>query len=98
MGKLAFFQVLALGDDVGAGDGAQLHDTAEAGEGDEFFAVDLIRPSRIRIGKVGEPFEFGGSSARSSNWAGVSGRRSVIAPGLVTRTRSFFMLPPASAP
>ena len=52
---------------MGVGDGAQHRDTAEAGEVDEFFDADLMRPSRFRIGKVGEPFGFGGSSARSPN-------------------------------
>jgi len=40
VGELTLLQVLAPGDDVGAGDGAQLRDTAEAGEVDEFFDVD----------------------------------------------------------
>ena len=60
MGRLPLLEVLAPGNDVRAGDGAQLRDTAEADEVDEFFDVDLLCPSRFRIGKVGEPFEFRG--------------------------------------
>src|SRR5215831_19210246 len=35
-------------------------DTPEAGEVNEFFDIDLISPSRFRIGEVGKPFEVGG--------------------------------------
>jgi hypothetical protein len=94
VGELAFLEVLAPGDDVGAGDGAQPGDAAEAGEGDELLDVDLVSPAGFGVGEVGEPFELGGMSARSPNWAGVSGRRNTGTPAFLTGTRSCFMLLP----
>jgi hypothetical protein len=44
---------------VGKGDGAQLSDAAEPGEGDELFDVDLVGPAGFGVGEVGEPFELG---------------------------------------
>jgi hypothetical protein len=58
-GELSLLEVLAPGDDVGAGDGAQLGDTTQAGEGDELLDIDLIGAAAFRIGEVGEPFELG---------------------------------------
>jgi hypothetical protein len=44
---------------MGAGNTAQLGDTAQPGEGDEFFDVDLVGAAGLGIGEIGEPFEFG---------------------------------------
>jgi hypothetical protein len=62
--KLTLLQILSPGDDVGAGDGAQLADAFEAGEGDELLDIDLIGAAGFGIGEVGEPFEFGGEPWR----------------------------------
>jgi hypothetical protein len=57
--KLTLLQILSPGDDVGAGDGAQLTDAFEASEGDKLLDIDLIGAAGFRIGEVGEPFELG---------------------------------------
>jgi hypothetical protein len=40
-------------------DGAQLANSAQAGEANEFFNVNFIRAPGFGIGQVGEPFELG---------------------------------------
>ena len=69
--QLAGLQVLAPGDDMGAGDGAQLRGPAQPGEGRELAHVDFVGPAGFGIGDVGEPFELG----RNVGEVAVLGRR-----------------------
>ena len=57
--QLAALHVLAPGDDVRPGDGAQLRVVPQAGKGDEFPHVVLVGPAGFRVGDVGEPFFLG---------------------------------------
>jgi hypothetical protein len=59
--EFSLLQVLAPGDDVGPGDGAQLGDATKAGEGDELLDVELVGATGFGIGEIGEPFELGGN-------------------------------------
>jgi hypothetical protein len=96
-GELALLEVLALGDDVGAGDGAQLGDVAQAGEGNELLNVDLIGAAGFGVGEVGKPFELGRDLDAVVELGGGEGRRSAGAVALLTRTRSCFILLPCPA-
>ncbi len=44
---------------MGAGDGAQLGRTAQAGEGRKFTHVVAVGAPGFRVGDIGEPFELG---------------------------------------
>ena len=48
-GERTGLEVLAPGDDVGASDGAQLGDAAQAGEGDELLDIDLVGPAKTFV-------------------------------------------------
>jgi hypothetical protein len=70
--------VLTPGDDVRAGDDPELFRAGDPDEGGEILDVLPIGPAGIGIGEIGEPLQFGGTSARPWNSAAVRARVSVV--------------------
>ena len=58
-GQGASLQILALGDDVGAGHGAEFLGPLDTDERGEVSQIVLVGPAGARILDVGEPLEFG---------------------------------------
>ena len=59
-----FSKILAPGDHMRAGDGAQFGEAAQTGESDELIDIVLVGTARVSIGDVGEPFELGAARRR----------------------------------
>jgi hypothetical protein len=74
-------QGAAPGDHVSTCDGPELRRLAQPGEGGKFAHIVFISAPGFGVGDVGEPFELGGTSARSPNWVGVRARAVQPQPG-----------------
>lgn len=64
--QLARLHILAPGDHVGAGHGAQLRRLCQPGEGREFTDIEFVGAPSLLVADVGQPFELGGTSERWS--------------------------------
>ena len=93
------FQVLAPGDQVGTGDGAELLRAGDPDEGGKVAHVLLVGPPGAGIGQVGEPFQFRRHFGQALEFGGGQGAaRPGPAGMIVSRSVGYIFLPYHAGP